>query len=125
MMCALGAAAAEAYACYTESNTTLTFYYDNQRSSREGTTYDASHVDKAYAHIDGGPSNPGYFTAVVQYLRGDVNGDFQVSIADVSALIDLLLGGSTISNPAADVNLDSNVSIADVSALIDLLLGGN
>lgn len=94
MMCALGAAAAEAYACYTESNTTLTFYYDNQRSSREGTTYDASHVDKAYAHIDGGPGNPGYFTAVVQYLRGDVNGDGQVSIADVSALIDLLLSGN-------------------------------
>ena len=39
MMCALGAAAAEAYACYTPSNTTLTFYYDNQRSSRTGTTY--------------------------------------------------------------------------------------
>ena len=30
----------EAYACYTPSNTTLTFYYDNQRSSRSGTTYD-------------------------------------------------------------------------------------
>ena len=30
----------EAYACYTPSNTTLTFYYDNLRSSRTGTTYD-------------------------------------------------------------------------------------
>ena len=40
MMCALGASAAEAYACYTSSNTTLTFYYDNYRSSRTGTTYD-------------------------------------------------------------------------------------
>ena len=39
MMCALGASAAEAYACYTSSNTTLTFYYDDQRSSRPGTTY--------------------------------------------------------------------------------------
>ena len=28
----------------------------------QGTTYNANHVDKAYAHIDGGPSNPGYFT---------------------------------------------------------------
>ena len=28
----------------------------------QGTTYNASHVDKTYAHIDGGPSNPGYFT---------------------------------------------------------------
>ena len=40
MMCALGANAQEAYACYTSSNTTLTFYYDSQRSSRTGTTYD-------------------------------------------------------------------------------------
>ncbi|MBR5053829.1 MAG: BspA family leucine-rich repeat surface protein [Bacteroidaceae bacterium] len=30
----------EAYACYTEENTTLTFYYDTERSSRTGTTYD-------------------------------------------------------------------------------------
>ena len=27
-----------------------------------GTTYDANHIDAEYAHIDGGPSNPGYFT---------------------------------------------------------------
>ena len=38
-MSANGANAQEAYACYTESNTTLTFYYDTQRSSRTGTTY--------------------------------------------------------------------------------------
>ena len=35
----------EAYACYTPSNTTLTFYYDNQRSSRTGTTYDLNTDD--------------------------------------------------------------------------------
>ena len=40
MMCALGASAAEAYACYTSSNTTLTFYYDNLRSTRPGATFD-------------------------------------------------------------------------------------
>ena len=32
--------ARQAYAVYTEENTTLTFYYDTQRTSREGTTYD-------------------------------------------------------------------------------------
>jgi surface protein len=30
----------EPYACYTSGNKSLTFYYDNQRSSRAGTTYD-------------------------------------------------------------------------------------
>ena len=28
----------------------------------EGTTYSSSHVDVSYAHIDGGPSNPGYLS---------------------------------------------------------------
>ena len=28
-----------------------------------GTTFDANHIDHTYAHIDGGPDNPGYFTA--------------------------------------------------------------
>jgi hypothetical protein len=27
-----------------------------------GTAYDAGHINAAYAHIDGGTSNPGYFT---------------------------------------------------------------
>ncbi len=35
----------EAYACYTPSNTTLTFYYDNLRTSREGTTYNLNKVN--------------------------------------------------------------------------------
>ena len=29
-----------------------------------GTTYNSSYVDKTYAHIDGGTSNPGYFTNI-------------------------------------------------------------
>ena len=40
LMSSLGANAQEAYANYTPSNTTLTFYYDNLRSTRTGTTYD-------------------------------------------------------------------------------------
>ncbi len=34
MMCALGASAQEAYACYTSENKTFTFYYDDERSTR-------------------------------------------------------------------------------------------
>ncbi len=87
----------------------------------KGTTYDENHTDAAYAHIDGGPSNPGYFTEKAGGQRGDVNGDGSVNIADVTALIDLLLGSGTISNPAADCNQDGSVNIADVTTLIDYL----
>ena len=63
----------------------------------------------------------------VTFLRGDVNGDEDVTIADVTALIDYLLSGdaSNISMQAADVNTDEDVTIADVTALIDYLLSGN
>ena len=69
LMCAIGANADEAYACYTSSNTTLTFYYDNQRDSREGTTYDlnsgftdplwlSSNVTKVVFHWSFGATSP-------------------------------------------------------------------
>ncbi len=54
---------------------------------------------------------------------GDVNGDGQVTIADVTALIDSLLSGLEVPTHVADVNGDGQVTIADVTALIDMLLG--
>ena len=53
---------------------------------------------------------------------GDVNGDGQVNISDVTDLIDLLLAGTGAGNAAADVNGDGQVSISDVTDLIDMLL---
>ena len=58
------------------------------------------------------------------FLRGDVNGDEDVSIADVAALIDILLGSGDASK-AADCDLNGEVGIADVTCLIDYLLSGN
>ena len=54
---------------------------------------------------------------------GDVDGDGSVTIADVTVLIDLLLGGDNINNEVADVNGDGVVNINDVTDLIDMLLG--
>ena len=56
--------------------------------------------------------------------HGDVNGDTYVTIADVSALIDILLGKGEVT-AGSDVNGDTYVTIADVSALIDILLVTN
>ena len=60
------------------------------------------------------------------YELGDVNHDRNVSIADVTMLIDYLLDGTTpICEICANVNGDTTISIADVTALIDKLLSGN
>ena len=62
-----------------------------------------------------------------QGLRGDVNMSNDVTIADVTALIDYLLTNNAegISLENANCNLDEGVTIADVTALIDYLLSGN
>ena len=66
-------------------------------------------------------------TKGVSYQVGDVNCDGTVSIADVTKLIDYLLGNESqpFNRDAADVNGDSGITIADVTRLIDNLLGGN
>jgi len=89
----------------------------------KGTTYDANHVDDEYAHIDGGPSNPGYFTEKLAITRGDVNGDLEVNIADVNAVIYIILNGGE--NPSGDVNGDGEINIADINAIIDIILSGS
>ena len=66
-----------------------------------------------------------YFGQIVDDLIleipfGDVNGDLEVNIADVNAVINVILGGVNI--PRADVNNDGEVNIADVNAVIDIIL---
>ena len=53
---------------------------------------------------------------------GDVNGDGEVNISDVNAVIDIILSGG--GDAAGDVNGDGEVSISDINALIDIILGG-
>ena len=57
-----------------------------------------------------------------QAARGDVNGDLEVNIADVNAVIDIILNGDN--GLAGDVNGDGEINIADVNAIIDIILNG-
>ena len=53
-------------------------------------------------------------------LTGDVNVDGEVNIADVNAVIDVIVSGASL--PIADVNGDGEVNIADINAVIDIIL---
>ena len=58
------------------------------------------------------------------FILGDVNSDGIVGIADVTTLIDYLLGLDVhIDSNAADVDQSQSISIADVTILIDMMLG--
>ena len=56
-------------------------------------------------------------------LVGDVNGDGKVNVSDVSALINMILGLTTVDEARADVNGDTRVNVSDVAALINIILG--
>ena len=55
-------------------------------------------------------------------LKGDINGDGVLDVADASALIDMVLNSGTCTE-VADINGDGVLDVADVSALITLILG--
>ena len=80
-------------------------------------TLDPSYVPSAFA------------TTTLSFATpGDVNKDGTISIADVTALVNIILGKDDGETPqfdhsAADVNEDGSVSIADVTALVNIILG--
>jgi hypothetical protein len=93
----------------------------------QGTTYDPNHVSVEYAHLDGGPNNPGYFSQKPAFLRGDVNSDQTVDIDDVAALINYVLNGdaSSINMDAAECDQNVGIDIDDVTALLNYVLNGH
>ena len=92
----------------------------------EGKTYDVTGIVTIYfgeAQV--------YITEMTEHttagMRGDVDLDGDVNIADVTALIDYLLTqnaeGIDLNN--ANTNQDEAVNIADVTTLVDYLLTNN
>ena len=75
------------------------------------------HLDNEECHV----------TLTAEGIKGDVNDDGYVTIADVTVLIDYLLGSSVLhfNSDNADVNGNGEITIADVTALIDMLLAGD
>jgi hypothetical protein len=71
-----------------------------------------------------GELDPHHFTVHISFTLGDVNDDGSVDIADVTILVDYILGAavSPFNSSAADVDSDGSISVADVTGLIDLIL---
>ena len=55
------------------------------------------------------------------FLQGDVNGDGDVNVMDITALIDIIMNDIT-DNPRADVNGDTHIDVMDITALIDIIM---
>jgi surface protein len=90
----------------------------------EGTTFDANHIDAAYAHIDGGTSNPGYFIAKI---KGDVNLDGTVDIADAVCVLNKMAGQPVAGDANVNGDYDSKgkpvIDIADLVTVLNIMAG--
>ena len=62
--------------------------------------------------------------AITSVLKGDVNLDGEVTIADINAIIQVILGGQVSDDlrGRADVNEDKEVTVADINSVIDLIV---
>ncbi len=117
---------------HTYSITSRDYYMNfvfNQGGSNAGNfqTEDVTHVTKSSVYEVTSQTNKytvkdvsDEYLPYLERVKGDVNGDGEVSIADINAIITMIL----TSNPTAagDVNGDNEVTIADVNAVIGIIL---
>ena len=59
---------------------------------------------------------------IFSQITGDINGDGEVNVSDVTALINKILGSSTYSDAVCDINGDGEINVSDVTALINMIL---
>ena len=53
-------------------------------------------------------------------IKGDVNSDGEVTVADINAVLDMILKGT--GTPLGDVNEDGEITVADINAVINIIL---
>ncbi|MBR6284539.1 MAG: leucine-rich repeat protein [Muribaculaceae bacterium] len=56
-------------------------------------------------------------------VKGDLTGDGCVDINDVNAMVNLILGRSSLYHDQADVTADGKVNVADLNAVVNIMLG--
>jgi hypothetical protein len=66
----------------------------------------------------------GDITDQYAFVVGDVDGDGFITIADVTALVDLIMDGGADADTLQRADVDGNgvVGISDVTALVDMIL---
>ena len=65
------------------------------------------------------------FNIILQSVKGDVNGDGEVDIADAVCIVNHVVGkpNTTFNASAADVNGDGDIDIADAVRIVNLVVG--
>lgn len=97
-------------------------FFDKEKAEEH--SFEDSDIPFVANSVVGLPSSPMQL-AVSTLLMGDVNEDGIVNVADVSAVINNILGraNGAFNDSSADMNGDGIINVADVSAIINHILG--
>ena len=91
----------------------LVYYYITYVSPTVGEQYSLKIPGMELVYASMPPDGP-------QPVTGDVNGDGEVNISDISEIIDLILSGRV--SDLGDVNGDGEINISDINTVIDIIL---
>ena len=104
----------------------IVFQGSNTRNLMRFNPNNGSPIFACYSSTSGTGSLPQLYRKVAdsENKKGDVNNDGSVTIADVTALVNIILGKSeNYDSKVADVNEDGSITIADVTSLVNIILG--
>ena len=90
------------------------FYACHSLVGGAGTTYNSNHIDASYAHIDGGSSDPGYFTEknTVEFYDLWIGGERVTSLNCSNFRVPTITGGSISYNPSTKTLMLEDATIS-------------
>ena len=109
---------------YTEETATL-IDLDATRDNPNAISFTLDNVENQVTF-----TNTGEQQCVILYLeyhyggnavKGDVNGDGTVDVADIASVISIMAGDGSVPETAADVNGDGSVDVADIATIITIM----
>ena len=62
------------------------------------------------------------FIGEISVETGDIDGDGEINVGDVTALINKLLNAASFDDEVCDINGDGEVNVTDVTSLINMIL---
>ena len=90
-------------------------------------TVTAMPANKAWIEYDGTAELVLPIEIPTPTLKGDINGDGDVDVIDVTILVDYILGNNPddCNESACDVNENGEIDVIDVTTLVDIILNSN
>lgn len=94
------------------------------KDKQEEVDLDSDPVSFASNATLGAPSNPFQLQIPGAYLPGDVNGDGEVTVYDITRIVNYILTGedTNFNYAAADMNDDGEVTVFDITQIVSIIL---